>query len=83
MRRRRSRIWGKNEPWRSFGICSSTSPALVDRAVPVAVVLPPLSPLVRTGSDHRSRLCLDEGLQDELDAVADEVDVAACTERVE
>lgn len=50
------------------------------RAMPVAVVLPLLSSLVRTGTDHRGRLRLDEGLQDELDAVADEVDVAACTE---
>ena len=30
MRRRRSRRLGKNEPWRSFGIASSTSPAAVD-----------------------------------------------------
>ena len=30
MRRRRSRIEGKNDPLRSLGILSSTSPALVD-----------------------------------------------------
>jgi hypothetical protein len=52
------------------------------RAVPVAVVLALLSPPVWTGSDHRGRLRLDEDLQDDLDA-ADEVDVAAGTERVE
>jgi hypothetical protein len=30
MRRRRSRMEGKNDPLRSLGILSSTSPALVD-----------------------------------------------------
>ena len=49
----------------------------------VAVVRALVGSLVRRGADHRRRLGFDEGLEDELDARADQIDVSAGAERLE
>jgi hypothetical protein len=53
------------------------------RTVAVAPVLAGFGALVGRGTDLFGRLRLDEGLEDELDALVDEVDVAAGVKRVE
>ena len=51
--------------------------------MPVAPVLAIARALVGRGADHRRHLGFDERLKDELDALADQIDVAAGAERVE
>ena len=53
MRRRRSSSDGKNDPTRSLGICTSTSPDVVDT----------VAALIAAGADRLGGLGLDELLQ--------------------
>jgi len=52
-------------------------------AMAVAVVRALVGAFVRSGADERGRLGVDEPLEDELDARADEIDVLAGAKRVE
>jgi hypothetical protein len=86
MRRRGSRIEGKNEPLRSFGIRSSTSPACVASSLgrePSWVGGAGLGAFVAAGADHLGRFHLDQLLEHEAHGIADEVDAVAGSERVE
>ena len=83
MRRRRSRIWGKNEPraqLRDLELDVAGLGREQARPMAVAVVRALVGSLVGCGADHAGRLGLDERLEDELDARADQIDVAACAE---
>lgn len=77
MRRRRSRTEGKNDPWRSLGIRSSRSPALVEssRDLPrLRWFLRSAERSVGRGADHLGRLGFDEDLEDELHPSAHHVE---------
>ena len=77
---------GKNEPFRSFGIRSSTSPALVANSFgPGAVAFgdPVLGAFVAVGADHAGGFELDELLQHGADRLADHVDAITGAERFE
>ena len=86
MRRRRSRIEGKKLPWRSFGMASSTSPALVvssrDRC-PLRWFVRVLASLMRAAPMPRSPPASIRAWRTYSTALADLVDVAAGAERVE
>ena len=63
MRRRRWRRLGKDEPWRSFGIASSTSPAAVDHRrgrCPLRCIVARVGAFVAGGADERGRFGLDQ-----------------------
>ena len=77
---------GKNEPFRSLGIRSSTSPALVASSfAPGAVAFgdPVVGAFVPVGADHARGFELDELLQDGADRLADHVDAITGAERLE
>jgi hypothetical protein len=79
MRLRGSRISGKNEPLRSFGIRRSMSPAFVDsvRGRAVAFVDAGLAALVAGRADHLGGFDLDELRQHRAGRLADQVDCFA------
>src|SRR5512132_1668550 len=84
MRRRGSSRAGKNEPSRSFGMRSSTSPALVDsRRGPGAVAMggAGVGALIGSGADVLGGLGVDQGLQHQGQALADDVQVTAGAQR--
>ena len=86
MRRRGSSRAGKNEPSRSLGMCSFTSPALVERstgAAAVAVGRAFLGALVAAGADDLLGLELDELLEDQGHGVAEGVLAATRTDGIE
>src|SRR6478672_1323538 len=63
MRRRRSNSDGKNDPARSLGIWTSTSPAAVDTVLPIAVHRAPIAALVAAGADRLGGFGFDQRLQ--------------------
>ena len=77
---------GKNDPLRSFGIRSSTSPALVasSRArAPLRSVTRVLGALVAGGADPLGRLGFDQLLHHHPDRLADQIHAVTGTERLE
>ena len=86
IRRRRSRMTGKNEPCRSFGIRSSTSPAWVATSrgrVPFRSVDAALAAFVAAGADDLGGLGLDEFLHDQPDRLTDQIHALPGAERLE
>src|SRR3989442_155195 len=86
IRRRGSSNAGKNEPERSLGMRSSTSPALVDSSRPpaaIAVGRALVAPLVASGANRLGGLELDELLEHERHRLAQDVLAAAGADRVE
>ena len=75
-RRRRSNSDGKNDPVRSFGICSSRSPAvvlIVSGRCPLRCAVRASVRWCGLRADHRGQLGLDQRLVDRLGCLPDPV----------
>ena len=85
IRRRRSRMTGKNEPCRSFGIRSSTSPACVatNRGRDPFRSVTRLVAFIAAGAHDLAGLGFDQLLHDQPDRFADQVHALPGTERLQ
>ena len=85
IRRRRSKMTGKNDPCRSFGIRSSTSPAWVatSRGRDPFRSVTRLVAFVAAGADDLAGLGLDQFLHHQPDRFADQVHALPGTERLQ